>query len=142
MIVNDNEKYGDSISSQSINGQNGNSYFDKTGDNNKSDKNENIEESQVNNTFNFENEFSKSPEIQKLIDEIDKIKKKGKEREEKAEKKFKDVEKRFKDGEKRIEHLENENNILTNEISKTKNKLDEVTKALGLYNFEIEQKIS
>ena len=121
-----------SISSQSINGQNGNSYFDKTGDNNKSDKNENIEESQVNNTFNFENEFSKSPEIQKLIDEIDKIKKKGKEREEKAEKKFKDVEKRFKDGEKRIEHLENENNILTNEITKTKNKLDEVTKALGL----------
>ena len=137
-----------SISNQSINGLNGlngNSNFDKTSDNNKSDKNDSIEERGINNTFNFENEFNKSPEIQKLIDEINKMKKENIEREEKAEKRFRDVQKKFqdsekrikdgekriKDGEKRIEHLENENNTLTNEISKTKAKLEEVTKTLG-----------
>ena len=111
-----------SISNQSINGQNGNSYFDKTSDNNKSDKSNNIEESRINNTFNFENEFNRSPEIQKLYDEINKINKENKEREEKAR----------EEAEKRFQHLENENNVLKNEISKTKAKLDEVTKALGL----------
>ena len=73
------------------------------------------------------------------------MKKENIEREEKAEKRFRDVQKKFQDGEKRIkdgekrikdwekriEHLENENNILTNEISKTKAKLEEVTKTLG-----------
>ena len=56
-----------------MNGQNGNSYFDKTSNNNKSDKSNNIEESRLNNTFNFENEFNRSPEIQKLFDEITKF---------------------------------------------------------------------
>ena len=113
-----------SISNQSINGLNGNSNFDKTSDNNKSDKSDNIEERGINNTFNFENEFNKSPEIQKLIDEINKMKNENKEREEKAEQ-------RFKDGEKRIENLENENHTLKTEISETKAKLEEVTKTLG-----------
>ena len=88
-----------SISNQSINGLNGlngNSNFDKTSDNNKSDKNDSIEERGINNTFNFENEFNKSPEIQKLIDEINKMKKENIEREEKAEKRFRDVQKNFK----------------------------------------------
>ena len=107
-----------SISNQSINGQNGNSYLDKARDNNKSDKSNNIEESRINNTFNFENEFNRYSEIQKLIDEINKINKENKEREEKAEKRF--------------QHLENENNVLKNEISKIKAKLDEVSEALGL----------
>ena len=100
-----------------MNGQNGNSYFDKTSNNNKSDKSNNIEESRLNNTFNFENEFNRSPEIQKLFDEINKINKENKERDEKAEKRF--------------QNLENQNNALKNEIFKTKAKLDEVTKALG-----------
>ena len=113
-----------SISNQSINEKNGNSYFDKTSDNNKSDKSDIIEESNVKNIINFENEFNKSPDIQKLMDEINKMKKENNE-------KFKDTEKRFKDAEKRIEQLENENNILKTEISKTKAKLDEVTKTLG-----------
>ena len=116
--INDKEKYGDSISNQSINGQNGNSYFDKTSDNNKSDKSNNVEESGIYNTFNFENEFNRSPEIQKLYDEINKINKENKEREEKAEKRF--------------QHLENQNNVLKNEISKINAKLDEVSEALGL----------
>ena len=136
---NNNGKKESTISNQIINEHNDNSYSEKSSDNTKDDKNDYIKEkNETNNSLIFENE-PKSPEIQNLIKEFNKMKIQMEDKYNLLQNEMKMVQDNNNSLQKEMKMVQDNNNSLQKEMKMVQDKNNSLENEMKIMKKEVNQ---